>query len=90
MQGKVAGAGSRRDLVSLYPDQGGESLTNLEQGLCGQTRADFAKRSLCCVERNMPGVEEAGGRRVRWNAVKMSDTDSGEEESVTGGLPSRD
>ena len=86
----MAGDGSRRDLVSLYPDRGGESLTSLEQGLCGQTRVAFAKRSLCCVERNMPGVEEAGGRRVRQNAVKMNDTDSGKEESVTGGLPSRD
>lgn len=48
-----------------------------------QTRAAFVKSSQCCVERTMPGVEEAGGRRVRWDAVRMSDSDSGKEESVT-------
>lgn len=55
-----------------------------------QTSVAFVERSLCHVERSMPGVEEAGGRRVRWNAVKMSDTDGEKEQSATGGLPSQD
>lgn len=35
------------------------------------------------MERSRPGVEEAGRRRVRWGAVRMSEADSGKEESVT-------
>lgn len=61
---RVVGGGSGKG-SSLYPTAAGVPDEFKAGAVCGSDLAAFVKRSPCCVERTMLGVEEAGGRQVR-------------------------